>query len=91
MTNSECAAQDCSLADLPTRVRARVLSVEASPRRALAAHGVRPGVILSVDGDAPFRGPRIVRLGRARLAIARAVAQAVRVRAEPDPRGPLAR
>jgi Fe2+ transport system protein FeoA len=60
------------------------MSIAPERRAVLRAHGVRPGVILHVDGDAPFRGPRIVRLGRARLAIARAVAAGVIVMLEAE-------
>jgi Fe2+ transport system protein FeoA len=46
----------------------------------LAALGIRRGAWLTVESDAPFRGPRVVRLGAARIAIAGTVAQAIRVR-----------
>ena len=46
---------------------------------ALLVHGIRPGVRLAVDSDAPFGGPRIVRIGGCRVAIDRRLAQSVRV------------
>jgi Fe2+ transport system protein FeoA len=51
----------------------------------LLAHGIRTGVRLVVEGDAPFRGPRIVRHGAARIAIDRRLAGHIRVQAIPDP------
>jgi Fe2+ transport system protein FeoA len=50
----------------------------------LLAHGIRTGVRLVVEGDAPFRGPRIVRHGAARIAIDRRLAGDIRVQAIPD-------
>src|SRR3990170_908431 len=82
---SESPTQECALADLPAGVPARVVSIEEEWPRALAAHGIRPGVVVSVEDDAPFGGPRVIRLGPARLAIARVVAAAVRGRPEPAP------
>ena len=65
------------------------MSIAPERRAVLQAHGVRPGVILQVDGDAPFHGPRIVRFGRARLAIARVVAAGVLVMLEVEAAGSL--
>lgn len=56
--------------------------MDPGQRVLLARHGVHPGVRIEVDLDAPFGGPRIVRLGFARLAVARAAARTVRVRLE---------
>jgi Fe2+ transport system protein FeoA len=56
------------------------VTVDPLRRALLASHGVHPGVRIEVDLDAPFGGPRIVRLGFARLAVARAVARSVLVR-----------
>jgi Fe2+ transport system protein FeoA len=50
----------------------------------LLAHGIRTGVRLVVEGDAPFRGPRIVRHGAARIAIDRRLAGDICVQAIPD-------
>src|SRR3990172_8701984 len=90
---SESPTQECALADLPAGVPARVVSIDEERRRVLAAHGIRPAGVGSVGDDAPFGGPRIVRLGPARLAIARVVAAAIRVRPVPAagaPRPPSA-
>jgi Fe2+ transport system protein FeoA len=50
----------------------------------LLAHGIRTGVRLVVEGDAPFRGPRIVRHGSARIAIDRRLAGHIQVQLIPD-------
>ena len=91
MSNSELATQDWTLADLPVGVSARVVSLDPSRQTSLASHGIRPGVIVEVEDDAPFGGPRIVHLGFARLAIARVVARAIRVRLEPADVGEASR
>lgn len=82
MSISEPGAQDCSLADLPIGVRARILAVAGVDDPRLPTHGFHPGAALVVEQDAPFGGPRIVRLGAARIAIAAAIARSVRVRPE---------
>ncbi len=46
---------------------------------ALAREGIGAGVRLVVEAVAPFGGPLIVRLGRARLALARIVARTIEV------------
>jgi Fe2+ transport system protein FeoA len=80
MPISEPADQECSLADLPLGVAATVVGVDAAFASQLAAHGLRDGSPISIDDDAPFGGPRIVRLGAARVALARSVTRTVRVR-----------
>ena len=57
----------------------RVISVGPSHRAELAREGVRPGADLSVSSAAPFAGPLVLRIGRARLALARSVAGTVEV------------
>jgi Fe2+ transport system protein FeoA len=71
-------ARSFALVDLPVGRSARVVAVDGRDPR-LAVHGMRVGILLHVEQDAPFRGPRIVRLGSARIAIARETARAVRV------------
>jgi Fe2+ transport system protein FeoA len=61
------------------------VAVGPNRRSILSAHGIRPGALVHVDGDAPFRGPRIVRLGRTRLAIARLLAAEISVVPDADP------
>lgn len=77
--NSECGTQDCALADLPRDVPAIVVGLP-SDGTPLAWHGFRVGATVSVEADAPFGGPRIVRIGRARLALGRALTRAILVR-----------
>src|SRR3990170_5954050 len=84
---SESPTQECALADLPAGVPARVVAIDEERLLVLAAHGIRPGVVVSVEDDAQFGGPRIIRLGPARLAIARGVAAAIRVGPGPAPGG----
>jgi Fe2+ transport system protein FeoA len=50
-----------------------------SSRAALEQEGIATGVALRVDRRVGLGGPVIVRLGRARLAIARAIAGGVEV------------
>ncbi len=80
--NSEPADRDLTLANAEVGERVVVVEVRAKGQR-LARHGIRAGVSLSIDQDAPFRGPRIVRTGAARLAIARSLAGDVVVRRQP--------
>jgi Fe2+ transport system protein FeoA len=54
-----------------------VLSVFGEHRDELLVHGIRPGVVVSVDGDAPFGGPRIVRLAGSRVAIDRKLSRMI--------------
>lgn len=82
MPISEPAGQECSLADLPRGVAATIVGIDPALAPQLAAHGLHGGSPISVDDDAPFGGPRIVRLGAARVALARSVTRAVRVRTE---------
>lgn len=79
MTKSELATQDWTLASIPPGELVAVLDIRAEHPEALLVHGIRPGVQLVVDGDAPFGGPRIVRLGGSRVAIDRRLARTVRV------------
>ena len=89
MRNADRSSPECSVADLPAGVRARVVAIDQAGARPLAAHGVIVGARLSVEADAPFGGPRIVRLGAARVALARSVARTIRVHAElPAEAGP---
>jgi Fe2+ transport system protein FeoA len=78
---------DGTLAGLPVGVAARIVEVDAVDAHRLAVHGLRPGASVVVHGDAPFGGPRIIRHGAARIALARTVARSVRVQSDP-PRRP---
>jgi oxygen-dependent protoporphyrinogen oxidase len=57
----------------------RVASVAAEHQAELAREGVRAGTDLRVASAAPFGGPLVLRVGRARIALARAVARNVEV------------
>lgn len=79
MINSECGTQECPLADLPRDVPAVIVTVPPGIG-VLGWHGVRPGAVVSVAADAPLGGPRIVRVGGARLAIGRMLTRSITVR-----------
>ena len=79
MTNSERGTRDWTLASIERGEPVDVLDVGARGREALLVHGIRPGLRLVVEGDAPFGGPRIVRLGGSRVAIDRGLAGTIRV------------
>ena len=59
-----------------------VLDVGATFEEPLAREGLTPGVRVCVEAAAPFGGPLIVRVGRARLALARVVCREVGVSVE---------
>lgn len=79
MAISESVTQEWTLATVPSGRSVRVLDVGDKEPAVLLVHGVRPGATLVVDADAPFGGPRIVRLGGARIAIDRRLARTIRV------------
>jgi len=79
MANSESATREWTLATLPRGVAGRVLAVDPAVAVQLAAHGIRLGARLTVERDAPLGGPRVVRLGPARVALARPIAATIRV------------
>jgi Fe2+ transport system protein FeoA len=81
------SARDCTLAELLVGDRARILGVDGNAAAKVATHGLRKGSLLVVEHDAPFGGPRIVRLGAARIALARSLARSIRVRPEPSTPG----
>lgn len=53
----------------------------------LAREGIRPGVELLVESATPFGGPLIVRVGRARVAVARRVAATIAISQPPATAG----
>lgn len=87
MPKSERATQEWTLATVGWGVVVDVVDVLGEDPTALLVHGIRPGVRLSVDGDAPFGGPRIVRIGGCRVAIDRRLARTVRVETAGHPLG----
>lgn len=64
---------------IPIGSGGRVVRVGAAFREELASEGIRPGAELSVSAAAPFGGPLVVLVGRARVAVARPVAGTVDV------------
>lgn len=89
MHRMESAAMDASpplpLASVAPGWSARVVGVPDRDAARLAAEGLRPGDHLEVEARLPLGGPVIVRLGRARVAVARSVAAGILVTAE-EPR-----
>jgi Fe2+ transport system protein FeoA len=79
MPKSERVAQEWTLATIEPGLLVDVVDVDGSLSESLLVHGVRPGARLAIEGDAPFGGPRIVRLGGSRVAIDRRLAATVRV------------
>ena len=79
MAKSDRVTQEWTLATVTVGTVVDVIAVLADDPETLLVHGVRPGARLAVDGDAPFGGPRIVRIGGARIAIDRRLASSVRV------------
>ncbi len=64
---------------IPIGSGGRVVRVGAAFREDLASEGIRPGAELSVSAAAPFGGPLVVLVGRARVAVATSVARTVDV------------
>lgn len=79
MPKSESGAQEWTLADVPTGRPVQVLDLGERDPGVLLVHGLRPGIQLVVDGDAPLGGPRIVRLRTTRIAVDRRLAATIRV------------
>jgi ferrous iron transport protein A len=57
------------------------MDVPDAHRHELGREGIRAGVIVGVETIAPFGGPVIVAVGRARVALARRIAEAIEVEA----------
>ena len=77
----------CRLSELPRSTPASVVEVGWAHAPRLAALGLRPGAVLSVEQDAPLGGPRILRLGTARLALARVLTRGIVVRPDAEREG----
>jgi Fe2+ transport system protein FeoA len=74
---SESATQEWTVASVPRGAAVDVLAIGTEAAEVLMVHGIRPGAHIVVEGDAPFRGPCIVRIGRSRVAIDRRLASAI--------------
>lgn len=57
----------------------KVAAGDPETARFLAALGIHPGVRITIEEAAPLAGPLLVRVGDARYALGRAVAQAILV------------
>lgn len=64
---------------LPPSVEAMVVDVPPQHRSELAGEGLRVGRTVHVTGRAPFGGPVLLMVGRARLAVSRSVAAGILV------------
>jgi Fe2+ transport system protein FeoA len=78
------ASPPIPLAQLAAGIDARVVSVPPEDVERLAAEGLHRGDILQVETRLPMGGPVVVRLGRARVALAQRVAAAILVQAGPS-------
>jgi Fe2+ transport system protein FeoA len=67
------------LVDAPAHSHWTVISVDEHVCGSLAQEGLGVGAVVAIERRLAFGGPLIVRLGRARLAIARSVAAGVQV------------
>jgi Fe2+ transport system protein FeoA len=76
------ASPPVSLAALEPGRAARVVAVAVADAERLAAEGLNPGDRVEVEVRLPLGGPVVVRIGRARIAIARAVAAGILVEVE---------
>lgn len=79
MPKSERSALEWTLAGIERGAHVEVVDVLAEDPEPLFVHGIRPGARLSIEGDAPFGGPRIVRIAGSRVAIGRRLTRTVRV------------
>ena len=79
MAKSEPATQEWTLASVARGAVVDVVDVGQDDRGTFLVHGIRPGVRLAVEGDAPFGGPRLVRIGDRRLAIDRSLSRSIHV------------
>jgi Fe2+ transport system protein FeoA len=81
MVHSGSQLPQPTLASVPRDAAVEVVALPPQDQTAqLLVHGIRPGAHLVVESDAPFGGPRVVRLGGARVAIDRRLARAILVR-----------
>jgi Fe2+ transport system protein FeoA len=79
MPISESTTQEWTVASAPRGIPVAVIAIGAEPADMLMVRGIRPGVRIVVESDAPFGGPCIIRVGRSRVAIDRRLAMAITV------------
>jgi Fe2+ transport system protein FeoA len=75
------ASPPIPLVELLVGARTRVVALPAGDADRLAAEGLHRGDTLELEAMLPLGGPVVVRLGRARVAIARQVAARILVEA----------
>ncbi len=73
------ASHPVSLADLDPGVAGRIVGVPSGEAERLAAEGLHRGDLVEVEARLPLGGAVVVRLGRARVALARRVAAQITV------------
>jgi len=73
------ASHPVPLVEIATGARARVVAVPGADADRLSAEGLHRGDALEVETRLPLGGPIVVRVGRARLALARRVAAGIMV------------
>ncbi len=78
------ASPPVPLVELAAGIDARVVSVPLEDVERLAAEGLHRGDFLRVEMRLPMGGPVVVRLGRARVALAQRVAAAILVQPGPS-------
>jgi len=74
------ASPPVPLVDLGPGIAARVVTVPPDEAERLAAEGLHRGDVIEVETRLPLGGPVVVRIGRARVALARRVAARIVVR-----------
>jgi Fe2+ transport system protein FeoA len=76
------ASPPLRLLDLGPRTPARVVALDPEHAARLGDEGLHDGDLVLVESRLPLGGPLIVRLGRGRLALARALARSILVEPE---------
>jgi DtxR family Mn-dependent transcriptional regulator len=82
------AVKDASLVELPARANyqlGRVRVHEPEKLRYLGELGLKPGVVLWLDGGAPFKGPVHIRLQQQEIILSHELAAALYVEAAVEP------
>jgi Fe2+ transport system protein FeoA len=77
MPISERSTQEWTVASAPRGTTLDIVAIGTEGADQLLVHGIRPGARIVVEGDAPFGGPCIVRIGRSRVAVDRRLAKAI--------------
>jgi len=81
-------AAHASLDALGPGNRGRVAWIDPTRQAELVQHGLIEGTVVRLESRAPFGGPVVLGIGRARLAIGRGLARAIRVERIPVERIP---